>query len=289
MNDITRLGYVARVIYTSITPNSFFRKRVYKKLFGKKLDLKKPIGFNAKISKRILEEKELLYTLLADKYKVRDYVSEKVGSEILIPLIKCYDNVDEININDLPNKFVAKCNHDAGSVVVCDDKKTLDFVSFVSHFKSAINRNMYYTTREWHYKNITRKILIEEMIDIFSDEATPEDYKFHCFNGKVEYIEVQFSRFSSDRRINVYDSSWNLCDFRVGHRNTEKVIYKPECLEKLITISEKLAVDLKYCRIDLYVTSNKKIYFGEITLTSGSGTYKFDPPESDIVFGSSWE
>lgn len=63
---------------------------------------------------------------------------------------------------------------------------------------------------------------------------------------------------------------------------------KPEYLIKLlkeiIEICDKLSEDFNYVRVDLYIFKDK-IYFGELTFTSGSGFAKFKPEEKDVLWG----
>ena len=68
-----------------------------------------------------------LKTRLADKYLVREWIHEKIGDEYLIPLLGVYDSFDEIDFEALPDRFVLKCTHDSGSIVLCKDRKTVDW------------------------------------------------------------------------------------------------------------------------------------------------------------------
>lgn len=276
-------------ILTLFISDKRFRMRLYKENYGRELDLKQPLTFNGKIHKRTLYQRDSLFTKLADKYLVRDYVEEKIGSKYLIPLITTYKYANDICLDELPREFVMKCNHDAGSVLVCNDKHQLSNKELVHKYKIALLRNMYYIGREWHYKDIKPMILVEEKIDIFVSYNQPEDYKFHCFNGKVKYIEVQFSRFSLDRRINIYDRNWNLQPFLMGYKNSEEPFDKPSQLKEMINIVEILSDAIDYCRVDLYLTKNGKIYFGEMTFTPCNGLDVFVPNKFDFIFGKDWE
>ncbi|HCR4050152.1 TPA: glycosyltransferase, partial [Proteus mirabilis] len=105
-----------------LIPDKLYRKILFKKSTGKNLNLKNPKSFNEKINARILYDENPMYTKLADKYLVRDYVKEKIGDSYLINLLGHYSSPSEINYDILPNKFVLKCNHDAGSVIIIKDK-----------------------------------------------------------------------------------------------------------------------------------------------------------------------
>ena len=65
-----------------------------------------------------------LITQCADKYAVREYISKRGCSEILNDLIGVYDAFNEINWDELPEKFALKVNHGCGYNLICTDKKT---------------------------------------------------------------------------------------------------------------------------------------------------------------------
>ncbi|HIF9411582.1 TPA: ATP-grasp fold amidoligase family protein [Photobacterium damselae] len=271
-----------------VISDNIFRKFVFFLKFKKQLNVKNPKCFNDKINYRVLYDRNDIYTKLADKYQVRDYVAEKIGDSYLIELLAVYEDPNDIDISKLPNKFVIKCNHDAGSVLVVHDKSKIDLQFMRNKYKLALMKNMYHFTREWHYKNIKKKILVEELIDIFVSTNTPEDYKFHCFNGEPRYIEVQFDRFSSKRLINIYDPEWILQPFLMGYENNKNKIEKPNKLSEMLDLARKLSEDFEYCRIDLYCTKEDRIFFGEITFTPCNGMDEFKPLEWGDKFSEDW-
>lgn len=254
-----------RILKSYIVSDEKYYKKKYKEKYGRELelDLNKIETFNERLIYRILNERKEIYTQLADKYLVRKYVKEKIGEKYLIELFGVYDNVDKINYDILPNEFVLKCNHNSGTVIICEDKKNLNINAVNEKLEGALAQNFYYVTREWHYKNIIPKIICEEKLKDITD------YKFHCFGGKVEYIEAIYGRFT-DKRFNVYDRNWKLQPFTTGRPNTDDIKEKPLNFDKMIEVAEKLSAEFDYCRVDLY-NNNGEIKFGEITFTPASG------------------
>ncbi len=59
--------------------------------------------------------------------------------------------------------------------------------------------------REWVYRGIPPRILVEEML---GEGAAPSDYKLFVFGGKVEWIQVDQARFKNHQRA-IYDAFWN--------------------------------------------------------------------------------
>lgn len=274
--------------------NCFFKsdetviRERYKSIFGKELDLENPKTFNEKIQWRILKDKKDIYTKLADKYLVREYVKEKIGEKYLIKLLGVYKKAEDIDYDKLPDKFVLKCNHDSGSVIICKDKKTFNKKEANKKLNFFLKRNFYYMTREWHYKNIKPLIICEEFLG-----ENPEEFRVWVFNGKVYYISTNLFENNPEAKgkkkikgRSFYNTKWELQNFSIGYPVYESKEKKPECLEELIRVSEILAAQFNQCRVDFYFDSNNELKFGELTFTHSAGTQKFYPDEMDEVFGA---
>lgn len=259
-----------------------YYRRAYRKQFNRELNLKNPETFNEKVIKRILFDKKEIYSRLADKYLVREYVRGKIGEGYLIPMYNFYNSIREIEIEKLPEKFVLKCTHDCKSVFICDDKSKFDFKKMKRKISFYLKRNFYYQTREWQYKNIVPRIICEEKL------TDTTDFKFHCFNGKVNHVEVIYDRFD-DERINLYDKNWKLLPIKISACNNfdETYLSKPQNFDEMVKVAEKLSEDFNYCRVDLY-NDKGNIRFGEITFTPAMGLDQL-PEEFDLYLGSLWK
>lgn len=259
---------------------------VYKIKNISKLDLKHPRTYNEKIQWQKLYDHNPLYTKLADKFAVRNFVRERIGEQYLIPLLGKWKSFDDIDFDQLPNQFVLKCNHDCGSVIICRDKAAFDRNSAKQKLTSALKKNFYYQYAEWQYKDISPYIIAEKYMH---DEGREElsDYKFQCFSGKPYCCRIDIGRFSDHRR-NVYDMEWNLLPWQKGdYKNTDEEIEKPEVWDEMKVIVTRLCRGLRQVRVDLYEVSGK-IYFGEMTFTSGGGFERFVPEEYDEIIGKLW-
>ncbi len=259
-------------------------KLLYKLEMGKKLDLNNPKTFNEKIQWLKLYDRKNIYTTMVDKYLVKDYVTNIIGNKYIIPTLGVYDEFDDIDFSKLPNQFVIKSNNDSGGIVICKDKKNLDLIKTKKIINDSLHKNYYYNCREWPYKNIKPKIIIEEYLYDKKGEDL-KDYKIQCFNGIPKYIQVDFDRFTDHHR-NIYDSNWNYVDLEIKYpTNKEKIIEKPKKLEEMLDIAKKLSKNIPYVRIDLYFVNNQ-IYFGEITFYHGGGYEHFTPSSDDLKWGN---
>ena len=168
--------FTTKGVYTCILPDKIYIKKLYKERTGKTLNLKNPQTFNEKQNWLKLYDRRPEYTMMVDKYKVREYVKEKIGEEYLVPLLGVWDSPDEIDFDSLPNEFVLKCNHDNG-VIICRDKSTLDIDAVKRNLADRLKRDYYKKLREWPYKNVDRKIICEKFMENYANNK-PLEYKF---------------------------------------------------------------------------------------------------------------
>lgn len=259
-------------------------KHYFKQVFGYELDLKNPTTFNEKIHWLKLNDRTELHTLCADKLLVRNYVSEKIGEQYLIPMLFSTKKVSDITPESLPDyPTIIKTNHDSGSTFIIRDKKSINWPELRKTLKKALQNNFYFAAREWAYKNIKPRILVEKVL-FQKDGSLPNDYKFYCTNGVVNYIQVEIDRGGTNHSRNIYDAHWNLLDISRDDLPSDPSEMPPKKLKEMITICEKLSASFIFSRIDLYYIQNE-IFFGEFTFTPGGGFTKFEPNKWDKIFG----
>lgn len=268
--------------------DKFMVKILYRDVFGRKLNLDSPKTFNEKMQWLKLYNRKDIYTSYVDKLAVKDIVAKKIGKEYIIPTLKVYDSINEISLSDLPNQFVLKCTHDSGTVVICSNKKELNFKESKDKLKKRMSENYFYRLREWSYKNVKPRIIAEEFIND-DKEGQLKDYKFFCFNGRVKFLKIDFDRFSN-HRANYYDLNMKLLpfgevDFMPDRNHIEK---KPQNFEKMLELAEVLSEGLPFIRVDFYNVDGK-IYFGELTFFPASGLGKFTDEKWDVEIGNMLE
>ena len=271
-------------LYNSM-PDRDYLERKFEALMGAPLHLDAPQTFNEKLQWLKLYDRKPEYTMMVDKYRVREYIAQKIGAEYLIPLLGVWDSPDEIDFAALPEQFVLKCNHNSGlGMCICKDKSTLDLRKVRRELRKGLRQDYYLPGREWPYKDVPRKIIAEKfMIDNEVNEL--RDYKFFCFRGEVKCFKVDFDRFI-DHRANYFDPNGNPMPFGevVCPPKPDKQLVLPENLDEMIALAEKLSGDVPFLRVDFYNIQGR-IYFGELTFSPASGMGKFIPEEWDTVLG----
>jgi len=271
--------------------------RRYQEHFGTYPDLCDPRKYSEKIQWRKLFDRNEIYTLCADKYRVREYVSERIGKEYLIPLLQVCESPEQIDYSTLPHSFVIKTNHASRTNILVEDSSTIDKDEIGEKLTSWLKLNFYRELpegkanqgREWQYRDIKPLVMIEEMLK--EDEGgTPNDYKIHCFrknSGTEVFIQLDLDRFANHER-NIYDESWNRLPFSYAYEQSETDIEKPVALDKMIDIAKSLSEAFDYVRVDFYLVKGR-IFFGELTFTPENGFGKFVPPEFDSLIGDKWQ
>ena len=249
------------------------------------LDLEHPVTFNEKLQWLKLHDRNPLYTKLVDKYEVKKWVAECIGDKYIIPTLGVWDDFDDIDFDVLPDKFVLKCTHDSGSIVFCMGKKEFDYDEARKKLKKCLERNYFWASREWPYKDVPPRIIAEPyMVDESGDEL--KDYKIQVFGEEPKFIQVDFGRFSKHER-NLYSCEWEYIPASILYPTApEHIITKPECLEEMLDLARRLSKGMIYVRVDFYII-NRKVYFGEITFHHGSGHEIIKPAEFEKAI-SEW-
>ena len=257
---------------------------LYKLEFNKKLDLNNPKTFNEKIQWLKIHDRKDIYISMVDKELAKKYAASIIDSKYIIPTYGIYNRFDEINFDKLPKSFVIKVTHFGGNkgIYIVKDKTSFDYLKCRKNIEHILTKNLFYSGREWPYKMIKPKIIIEKNINE-DNKNDINDYKFFCFNGEPKYCLV-----CSDRNKNLketfFDMDWNLTQFKRPNHDIDYSIKKPEKLSLMIKLASALSKGFPFLRIDFY-EKNGKVYFGEFTFYPASGFNGFDPEEWDRKLG----
>jgi TupA-like ATPgrasp len=290
INQLYLFANRVKIVSLSFLSDGIFAKMKYRENTGRRLRLENPLTFNEKLWWLKINNRDPLLTICSDKYKVRDYVRECGLGHILNTMYGVYDKADEIDFNKLPEKAFIKTNHGSAINVLFDRNKPFDIKKFTKKFNGALKQNYYLQSREWNYKNIEPKIIVEKVLEDGENNSLI-DYRFLCFDGVVKLIFIDIETASEDgthnpyAKRNVYDKDFNYLDIKVGREQFDKsTITKPENFDKMIEYAQKLSEPFPFCRVDLY-NLDGEIYFGEITFYPGGATQIVEPEEWEKKLG----
>lgn len=261
-----------------------YLKTAYKICMGSELDLEDPKTYNEKLQWLKIHDRNPLYTTLVDKYEVKKYVGERIGEDYIVPLLGVWEHFDDIDFDQLPDRFVLKCTHDSGGLVICKDKAKLDKAAAKKKIEHCLKHSFYWGLREWPYKDVKPRIIAEEYLE---DPATRElrDYKFFAFDGQVKALFVASERQAgTDTKFDFFDAEYRHLDLVNGHPMAEVPPAKPDNFEKMKELAGILSKGMPQVRVDFYEVAGK-VYFGEMTFFHWSGMTPFEPKEWDRTFG----
>ena len=253
----------------NVLPKKMAHKILYRISIKKKLNLKKPEDLNEKLQYLMIYKYGKKEGMYSDKFKVKDYINKMNIKDLNVPkTLKIYTSADQINLDELPEKFVLKCNHGSGKVFICQSKNNFNLNQIKIELRKMLKQDFSKQTLEYHYSFIKPLIIAEEYLDD-GENTNPVDYKFYCHNGIVESILVCSERNIS-LRLDDYDLNWDMLDYTYDKYKSHKEITKPANLDTMIQIASELSKEFPFVRVDLYSIKGK-IYFGELTFTPAAG------------------
>lgn len=272
---------------TRFVPDTLHLRLMYCALLGKRLNLDNPATFNEKIQWLKLHDRDPLYTILVDKYNVKRWVAELIGEQYVTPTYAVWGCIEDIDISSLPERFVLKTNHDCGGVVICRDRSTFDLDEAKEKLAKHLKRNYYWGCREWPYKDVKPLVFAEEYLEPGENIQFITDYKFYCFDGKPKYLYVsQGLEDHSTACISFLNiSDWSFAPFgRDDYASFTELPEKPDCYDEMERLARKLADDIPFVRVDLFVYEGRP-RFSEMTFSPCGGFMPFDKPVWDAKIG----
>lgn len=270
--------------YFKWLPDKIYIKLMFRFKMGYKLDLRNPKTFSEKLQWLKLYNRKPEYTMMVDKYAVKDYVASIIGEKYIIPTLGVWDKPEDIEWDRLPNQFVLKTTHGGGSsgVVICKNKDAFNKDKAIRRLNKSMKQDIYRELKEWPYKNVKRRIIAEKFISDENNELN--DYKIFNFDGEPRMIEVDYDRFKGHLR-NLYTTDWERIDAVLKYPSDhEREFSKPEVLEELKELCRKVSVGIPHVRSDFFIVDNR-IYFGELTFFHGSGYEKTIPEKFNKTIG----
>lgn len=269
---------------TRLSP-SFAHKLMYRRVMGEFPNLKNPRTFNEKVSWLKLYQfpKEPLAAIVANKLRVRDYVSEHGYGNLLVSLLGSWKDSVDIDFETLPDQFALKCNHGCGMNLICEDKTSFDFESAKLKLDDWMKTDWALLSAEPHYSAIPRRIICEEYI-----HGPLVDYKFFCFNGtpKFYYVSEGFERGLAFAKVSFFCMDGSLAPFRRLDHEELSVAPKerPFYFDTMVDVAKSLSEPFKFARID-FLANDDRFYFSEVTLTPSAGMMLLEPKEWDYKLG----
>lgn len=262
--------------------DEWYLSHLFKLEMGYPLNLKRPQTFNEKLNWLKLYDRNPLYTRMADKYEAKLIVSNIIGAKYVVPCYGVWDSFDDINFETLPNRFVIKGTNDSSGVFICKNKEDLNKDALRNNLLLCQKRNYYYSLREWVYKDIKPRIIIDQFLD---DQSGHElmDYKFMCFNG-IPRVMYQTNK-ASNIYENFYDMDYNVLNINHGFKRHIPEFEKPAEFDLMKELAAKLSAGIPFVRVDFFDVAGR-VYFGEFTFYDWGGMRPFSDVKWDKILGN---
>ena len=271
----------SRGFYRWMSDECFLRKK-FKMSLGYQMNFENPRTYNEKLQWLKIYDRKPQYTRMVDKYDAKGYIEEKIGPGYTIPTLGVWRKFEEIDFDSLPEKFVLKCTHDSGGLVLCKDKSKLDLKSAKKKINKSLKNNYYWSGREWPYKDVKPKIFAEPFMEDGENECLI-DYKFFCFSGEPKFMYRSMDK-AKDPRTDFFDMNYNRIDMRMRDPNSEVTPEKPVCFEEMKRLAKILCEGFAHIRVDFYEI-NRKVYAGESTFFHCGGFVKIHPEKWQYELG----
>jgi hypothetical protein len=263
---------------------------------------RRPRTFNEKVRFKMASDRRPIIATLSDKVETRSYVERLIGHDVLTEVYLVTDDPSELRRERFPREVAIKAAHGSGGCVLISDAAPPDaalpeppvgWSRFLVRPEATdwgrlrrlcaewLSRR--YATWEWGYRDLIPRILAEELLH--GEQGVPWDYKLFTFHGRVRLVEVDVDRYGEIRRT-LYTPDWELVPVRFKYPRGPEV-ERPERLDEMIEIAERLAGMLDFVRVDFFALGSR-VVVGELTSYPGAGASLVDPPEFDAELGSWW-
>ncbi len=285
LNRYKKLKSYPRFLYPYIV------KKEYKRCLGCELNLKSPRKLSEKLQYIKLNNKNKLKNTLTDKIQLKKYIAQKVPELQTAKIYRIFDSAEDINFDNLPEEFVLKTNHAWKTNIYIENKNILtekQITDIKGYYSHATKINFaYWSFYELQYKDIIPKVYAEAF---YGDIWSVKQYEVWCFNGKPEFISVNFSKLEGNTSYNysyIYDCNWQKADFHIYHEIPDDEIPKPDNIDKILKYAIMLSKDFDFVRVDFAINEDKNIlYLNELTFTPYSGFLLFKGEDRDLYYGN---
>lgn len=245
-------------------------------------NLRSPETFTERVLAKRVFDRNPLIPVTADKYTLREYVSDTVGEQYLPELYAVVESIKDLNLDALPPHYVMKGSHGSGWNRIVTDSD-LDYAEAANLAENWLARSFYRKRQEWAYKNLRPRVLFEENL---APGGAIDDFKVFVFAGTPRLIQVDRDRFSHHKRT-LFTPEWREVAVECEYPLIGEPIAVPSQLGLMVELASALASPFEFARVDFY-SLPERIVVGEITHYPEGGVVRFDPRSFDSELGAVW-
>jgi hypothetical protein len=235
---------------------------------------------------RKLFELDPRFVILSDKIAVRDFIAQRVGAELLPPLLWAGNDPDAVPLETLERPFIVKGTHASGQTLRVR-WPDIDVVAARDQFRSWLRHNHAALHHEPAYGFVKPGLIVERLLERW-DGMPPVERKVWVFHGRVQFVQTVHLVGTETSHTAFHDREWRRQPFYLRTPPIAEDLPRPAHLDRIIEVAERLGAGFDHVRVDLYDTDDR-IWAGEMTCYPYSGMMPFRPDEADHVMGSYWQ
>ena len=227
-----------------------------------------PVATVDKFFWRKIFDRNPVFVRLSDKVLAKQYAVSKCPDLQVARVLWAGRDFNDIPETLLAAPGVLKSNHGSGHIVFLPGSP-VERAELNSETDRWLARPYGQGNGEWGYRDVDRKIFIEELIQ-GEDGAPIVDFKTYVMNGKVQHIQCMYESNGPNPGTSRYDRDGNLF---AAHRSSRYVymhLEPPAQFVRVVDMAERLGAGFDHMRCDFYVCGDA-IYFCEMTIYPVAG------------------
>ncbi len=264
-------------------------KLKFKRVVGYWPNIDTPTSFNEKVQWRKLNDHAPVYTVIADKYRLRDYITHRFGAKMAARVMPHWrlvtDRPRAAELQAAGTGVIIKPNHRSGSLRIVPVGADADWRRLALTARRWMRQRYGLKRHEWAYHGIKACILVEDLV-LGADGQPAMDVKFQVMDGVCDRVEVIYNRQTSGRYVTAtrdwieMDADWR--DYARG-----KLPEKPIFYEQMRDFAEKIGSDFDYIRVD-FLSGATEWKLNELTLYESDGLTAYVDPNVELAYGRLW-
>jgi len=262
-------------------------RRNYRRAHRVRCRLFRPRRYTEKVQWRKLFDLDPRFAVLSDKIAVREYIAQRVGAELLPPLLWTGYDADTVPLETLERPFIVKSTHASGHTVRVHRSDVVDVGAARDLFRSWQRYNHFRELTEPGYGPVRPGLIVERLLQR-PDGTPPVERKVWVFHGRVRFVQSVYLVGDKTSHTAFHDRDWRRQYFYIRTPPIAEDLPRPPQLDRIIDVAERLGADFDHVRVDLYDVGDR-IWAGEITCYPYSGLTPFQPNDADLLVGSCWQ
>jgi hypothetical protein len=240
-------------------------QRLYRAKFGCAPRLLRPRTYTEKMQWRKLFDLDPQYAIFSDKLAARTFIAERAGQRWLPDLLWNGDDPESLPFETLAPPYVVKSSHGSGQVLRVHCIEDLDIAAARAQCASWLAKPYGLELGEPGYEFVPRRLMAERMLR-GPDGDAPTELRAFCFDGRARLIQSVFLREGRLSHGAFHDRDWQRCYWYLTTPARPDIHPRPECLDELITLAERVAAGYDHVRVDFFRNRRRAAHRGDHTL-----------------------